>query len=144
MDIENTTAAGSNELAPNRTRLSRVSRERMAPMAAPAKATSGNDFDPISSICRTSSRNSKGGVTCRPQNLPGKKAQFAEPFEKPVDRSRAGTHCGGHGYDLQSQRQALFRTVFPCWLYLRIVLESDIGCGGTYAHRILLIVQQGN
>jgi len=32
-------------------------------MAPPANATSGRDFDPISSSCRNSSRNSKGGVT---------------------------------------------------------------------------------
>src|ERR1035437_10944323 len=33
------------------------------PIAAPASATSGRDFDPTSSSCRISSRHSKGGVT---------------------------------------------------------------------------------
>src|SRR5580700_10101820 len=44
------------------------------PVAAPAKATSGRDFDPISSSCRNSSRNSNGGVTAarttRQKNIP--------------------------------------------------------------------------
>src|SRR5208337_808058 len=42
--------------------------------AAPAKATSGRDFDPTSSSCRNSSRNSNGGVTAarttRQKNMP--------------------------------------------------------------------------
>src|SRR5580658_7317922 len=37
--------------------------ESTIPVAAPAKATSGRDFDPISSSWRNNSRNSKGGVT---------------------------------------------------------------------------------
>src|ERR1700733_14881679 len=37
--------------------------ESTTPVAAPAKATKGRDFDPISSSCRNHSRNSKGGVT---------------------------------------------------------------------------------
>src|SRR5271154_5694712 len=37
--------------------------ESTMPVAAPAKATSGRDFDPISSSWRNNSRNSKGGVT---------------------------------------------------------------------------------
>src|SRR5271166_4724348 len=61
--IEYTRAAGSMDLAPNRTRLLRLSRERTAPMAAPANATSGNDLEPISSSCRISSRPSKGRRT---------------------------------------------------------------------------------
>src|SRR5258708_1297700 len=44
------------------------------PVAAPAMATNGSDFDPMASIWRTSSANSKGGVTTaratRPQNAP--------------------------------------------------------------------------
>src|SRR5580700_12075794 len=43
-------------------------------MAAPAKATRGNDFDPTSSSCRNNSRNSNGGVTAarttRQKNIP--------------------------------------------------------------------------
>src|SRR5580704_13100054 len=61
--MENTIAAGSSDLAPNRVRLYRASRESTTPVAAPAKATSGRDFDPISSSCRNNSRNSNGGVT---------------------------------------------------------------------------------
>ena len=38
-----------------------------------------------------------------------------------------------------------FELIFPCLVgSLRIVLESDIGRGGAYAHRILLVVQQGD
>src|ERR1700693_353683 len=44
------------------------------PVAAPAKATRGSDFDPISSSCRNNSRNSYGGVTAarstRQKNIP--------------------------------------------------------------------------
>src|SRR5208282_3651070 len=83
---ENTTAAGSNEPAPNRTRLSRVSRERMAPMAAPAKATRGNDFDPISSICRASSRNSKGGVTAARRTCQEKRPSSPNHSKNPLIR----------------------------------------------------------
>src|ERR1700733_2846052 len=48
--------------------------ESTTPVAAPAKATKGRDFEPISSSCRSNSRNSKGGVTaarktCQ-QNMP--------------------------------------------------------------------------
>src|SRR5271154_2101679 len=48
--------------------------ESTTPVAAPAKATSGRDFDPISSSCRNNSRNSNGGVTAarttRQKNIP--------------------------------------------------------------------------
>src|ERR1700733_4118909 len=37
--------------------------ESTIPVAAPARATSGRDFDPISSSCRNNSRNSNGDVT---------------------------------------------------------------------------------
>src|ERR1700686_1526848 len=61
--IENTMAAGSMDFAPKRARLLRLSSARTVPMAAPARATSGNDFDPISSNCRMISRSSNGLVT---------------------------------------------------------------------------------
>src|SRR5580658_11229095 len=71
---ENTIAAGSSDFAPKRVKLDRASIERTTPVAAPAKATSGNDMDPISSSCRNSSRNSNGGVTAacttRQKNMP--------------------------------------------------------------------------
>src|ERR1039458_3532797 len=38
------------------------------PIAAPAMATSGRDFDPTSSSCRISSRHSYGGVTAARKN----------------------------------------------------------------------------
>ena len=65
-------------------------------------------------------------------------------LEKPIHRRCDGTHCGRHRCNLQSQRQDLFRTVFPCRLYLRVVLEPDVGRGSPYAHRILLIVEEGD
>src|SRR3984957_2451533 len=61
--IEKTTAAGSMALAPNRTRLYRLSNASTAPIAEPARATSGNDLEPTSSNCRNSSRLSKGRLT---------------------------------------------------------------------------------
>jgi hypothetical protein len=56
-------AAGSMDFAPKRTKLLRLSSARTVPMAAPARATSGKDFDPISSNCRKISRSSNGLVT---------------------------------------------------------------------------------
>src|ERR1700722_3666537 len=67
--IENTMAPGSMDFAPKCTRLLRVSRARTVPIAAPARATSGNDFDPISSNCRKISRNSSGFVTAAHSTL---------------------------------------------------------------------------
>src|ERR1700680_2379359 len=61
--IENRMALGSIDFAPKRTRLLRVSSARTVPTAAPAKATRGSDFDPISSNCRMISRSSNGLVT---------------------------------------------------------------------------------
>src|ERR1700691_6389912 len=61
--IENTIAAGSMDFAPKRSRLLRLSSARTVPKAAPARAPSGNDFDPISSNCRKISRSSNGLVT---------------------------------------------------------------------------------
>src|SRR5580693_9512572 len=51
------------DLAPNRTKLLRLSKERTKPMAAPAKAATGKDLEPISSSWRSSSRPSKGRRT---------------------------------------------------------------------------------
>src|ERR1700677_3527451 len=48
--------------------------ESTMPVAAPAKATNGKDFEPISSSWRNNSRNSNGGVTAarttRQKNIP--------------------------------------------------------------------------
>src|ERR1700676_3847100 len=55
-------APGSMDFAPKCTRLLRLSSARTVPTAAPARATRGSDFAPISSNCRMISRNSKGLV----------------------------------------------------------------------------------
>jgi hypothetical protein len=60
--IDYTMAAGGMDFAPKRNKLLRLSRARTAPMAAPARATSGTDFDPSSSNRLTISRSSKGLV----------------------------------------------------------------------------------
>src|ERR1700722_5820260 len=57
---EKTMTAGSMAFAPKRVKLSRVCKESTMPVAAPARATSGNDFDPMESICRINSRPSQG------------------------------------------------------------------------------------
>src|ERR1019366_4188980 len=73
LTIEKIITAGNIDFAPNRARGSRVWRDRTTPGAAPARATKGNDFDPIASIWRTSSRPSQrlsialGDRSCRRQ-----------------------------------------------------------------------------
>src|SRR6266404_8143577 len=47
--IEKITTAGRRDFAPKRIRLSRVERVRTTPVAAPAMATNGRDFEPSSS-----------------------------------------------------------------------------------------------
>src|SRR6266568_7993002 len=78
--MENTMTAGRKDLAPNRIKLSRVCRDRTTPVAAPASATSGSDFDPISSLTQEFAefigRNQGGAEQTRTE-----KAQFAKPFE---------------------------------------------------------------
>src|SRR5439155_7258348 len=71
--IEIMMIAGSDDLAPNRIRLFRVSSDKTTPMAAPAKRTRKADFDPISSSWRISSRISYGGVTAARKTRPQKK-----------------------------------------------------------------------
>jgi hypothetical protein len=61
--IEYRMAAGSMDFAPKCSRLLRLSSARTVPTAAPARATRGSDFDPISSNCRMISRISNGLVT---------------------------------------------------------------------------------
>jgi len=46
---EKTITAGRKDFAPKRTRLSRVCNDMTTPVAAPANAIKGSDFDPISS-----------------------------------------------------------------------------------------------
>ena len=58
-------------------------------MAAPAKATRGNDFDPISSSCRPSSRNSKGGVTAARTTCQEKRPSSPNHSKKPLIRAFA-------------------------------------------------------
>src|ERR1700691_966977 len=74
LTMENTMMAGRNDLAPNRTRLSRVSSDSTTPMADPASATNGRESAPRASHCRISPRHSYGGVmaafTSRTQKIP--------------------------------------------------------------------------
>jgi len=56
-------AEGRSDLAPKRVRLELASMDKTTPIAEPARATSGTDFEPMSSSWRMSSRHSKGGVT---------------------------------------------------------------------------------
>src|ERR1017187_5324362 len=139
--MENTTAAGSNDLAPNRTRLSRVSKERMAPIAPPAMATSGNDFEPISSIWRASSRNSKGGVTAArrtfQEKMPSSPNHSKNPLNIPV------LEFEFVDMDEANRWRALmtYSNVF-CRQRLRTVLKPDVGCGGTHTHSIFAVVEQ--
>ena len=58
--IENTITVGSIAFAPNCTRLARDCSERTTPVAAPASATSGNDFAPAASSWCINSVHSKG------------------------------------------------------------------------------------
>src|SRR5271165_544870 len=98
-------AAGSSDLAPNRVRLKRASSESTTPVAAPAKATSGRDLDPISSSCRKSSRNSNGGVTAarttRQKNTPRSpnhsKNSLMNPLEEFVEDGTGKTLRPGLG-----------------------------------------------
>src|SRR5208337_4854975 len=60
----------------------------MTPIAAPAMATSGIDFDPTSSSCRISSRHSYGGVTAdrktRQEKIPSSPNHSKNPLNRPV------------------------------------------------------------
>src|SRR5450631_3919641 len=60
--MEYTIAAGSIAFAPKRSRLLRLSSARTVPTAAPASATRGSDFEPISSNWRRISPISNGRV----------------------------------------------------------------------------------
>src|SRR6266568_8383137 len=78
--MENTMTAGRNAFAPKRIRLSRVCNERTTPVAAPASATSGSDFDPIASLTQEFAefiRRNQGGA----EQTRTAKAQFAKPFK---------------------------------------------------------------
>src|SRR6266568_9485425 len=78
--MENTMTAGRKDLSPNRIKLSRVCRDRTTPVAAPASATSGSDFDPISSLTQEFAefiRRNQGGA----EQTRTEKAQFAKPFK---------------------------------------------------------------
>ena len=63
-------------------------------MAAPAKATSGRDFDPISSSCRNNSRNSNGGVTAarttRQKNIPRSPNHSKNSLIRPLEELTVG------------------------------------------------------
>src|SRR5579862_5834631 len=54
------------------------------PIAEPANATSGKDFDPTSSSCRISSRHSKGGVTAALSTFHEKTPRLPNHSKKPL------------------------------------------------------------
>src|ERR1700682_2507660 len=72
--------------APNRTRLLRLSNARTTPTAAPAKATSGNDLEPISSSCRISSRPSKGRLATARTTCHAKSPKSPNHSREPVSK----------------------------------------------------------
>jgi hypothetical protein len=80
--METTRRAGSRDLAPKLTRLSCVSRERTTPVAAPANATSGSDFEPSSSSWRANSRASYGGRKTARNNSKQKKPRSPNHSKK--------------------------------------------------------------
>ena len=63
----------------------------MTPIAAPAMATSGRDFDPTSSSCRINSRHSYGGVTAavrtRQEKIPSSPNHSKNPLNSFVAES---------------------------------------------------------
>lgn len=62
--------------------------ERTVPIAVPAKATNGRDFDPTSSSCRMNSRHSYGGVTAAFRTCQEKSPRLPNhskiPFNNPM------------------------------------------------------------
>src|ERR1700721_2470013 len=101
------------DLAPNRTKLLRLSKERTKPMAAPAKATTGSDLDPISSSWRSSSRPSNGRrtamrMTChrkRPRS-PNHSRKRLIRFQKELEVARRN-EAGGSASGLNQRRGIL-------------------------------------
>src|SRR5271165_6395587 len=75
--------------------------ESTTPVAAPAKATSGNDMDPISSSCRNNSRNSNGGVnaarTTRQKNMPRSPNHSRNSLISPREELTPGNMDDGRG-----------------------------------------------
>ena len=84
---EYTIMDGRNAFAPNRVKVSRVCSERTTPVAAPANATSGIDFEPAASIWRRNSPHSNGSVNrdlaTRRQNTPSSPNHSSTPVNKP-------------------------------------------------------------
>jgi len=71
-----------SDSAPKLTRLSCVSRERTTPVAAPANATSGSDFEPNSSNWCANSRASYGGRKTARTNWKQKKPRSPNHSKK--------------------------------------------------------------
>src|SRR5580698_5961511 len=78
----------------------------MTPIAEPAIATSGKDFDPTSSSCRINSRHSYGGVTAavrtRQEKIPSSPNHSKNPLNRPVAElatsdARSVRRTGGGG-----------------------------------------------
>ena len=97
--MENTSAAGSMDLAPNWIRLWRLSSASTAPIAAPAIATMGRDFEPTSSSWRSSSRPSNGRLvversTCQ-MNMPSSPNHSRRLLMRIPDCGCGGANCDG-------------------------------------------------
>src|ERR1700676_885898 len=67
---------------------------RTTPMADPASATSGSDFEPISSSWRTSSRPSKGGAQAERATFHAKIPRLPNHSRKPLASSTKGVRIG--------------------------------------------------
>src|SRR5579864_4690667 len=87
-------AEGKRDLAPNWVRLWRACMARTTPIADPASATSGNDFEPISSSWRTSSRPSKGGEQAEPATFHAKIPRLPNHSKKSLASSPKGVRIG--------------------------------------------------
>ena len=75
---------GSIDFAPNRVKLSRVCKDSTTPVAAPASAASGSDFEPIASIWRINSRPSKGSMKATRATRPQKEPNSPNHSKKPT------------------------------------------------------------
>src|ERR1700723_803319 len=92
---EYTRVEGNIDFAPNRLRLYRASSEITTPMAAPASATRGKDFDPTSSSWRISSRHSYGGVTPARKTCHAKIPKLPNHSKNPVNTPAINSNGDG-------------------------------------------------
>src|ERR1700682_5498231 len=119
--------------APNRTRLLRLSNARTTPTAAPAKATSGNDLEPISSSCRISSRPSKGRLAADRTTCQAKRPRSPNHSRKPLVRLQTEVRpdwvsdpaCGASGLIERREILASWLTICPQRFYEILILASN-------------------